>query len=93
MTETMIRDELLRLLEVMAHPKKYGHTQNAHDQTLINFCALCPDPVQARWLIVECLDPMTDEELVDRALSTVSRPLSDVPTSIIPVNHPARNRC
>jgi hypothetical protein len=33
---------------------------------------------------------MSDEELVDRALVTPTRPISDVPISIIPVDHPAR---
>ena len=34
-------------------------------QIVGEFCAGCPDPAKARWLVVECLDPMTDEQLVD----------------------------
>lgn len=76
----------------MGEPKKHGLTQEALDQALINFCAGCPDPVQARWLVVECLDPMTDDELVDRALSMSPRPITDIPTSVIPADHPARTK-
>ena len=86
----MGRAELLNILQVMGQPKTHGLTQEALDQALINFCAGCPDPVQARWLITECLDPMSDDEIVDRALSMPLRPMPDVPTSIIPANHPAR---
>ena len=85
-----LRQELLTLLQVMRQPKALGLTQELLDQTLINFCAKCPDPVQARWLIVECLVPMSDGELVDRAIGMPPRSMSDVPLSIIPVNHPAR---
>ena len=86
------REELLQILQVMGQPKKHGLTQNGVEQALINFCVGCPDPVQARWLIVECLEPMTDGELVDRALSMPLRSISDVPTSIVPADHPAREK-
>jgi hypothetical protein len=33
---------------------------------------------------------MTDEELIERALAMPRRKMSDVPTSIIPADHPAR---
>lgn len=36
------------------------------------FCAGCPDPALAQWLLFECLDPLTDEELVERALKVAS---------------------
>lgn len=90
MGRELAKEELLKILKIMSQPKKHGLTQKALDQTLIDFCAGCPDPVQARWLIVECLDPMTDDELVDRALSMPLRPMADVPTSIVPADHPAR---
>ena len=40
--------------------------------------------------VVECLDPLTDEQLIDRALGMSTRQIADVPTSIIPADHPAR---
>ena len=83
-------EELLRLLQVMGQPKAHGLTQESLDQALINFCAKCPDPVQARSLLVECLDPMSDHELVDLAMAMPPRPMSEVPASIIPLEHPAR---
>jgi len=76
----------------MSQPKAHGLTQEALDQMLIDFCAGCPDPLRARWLVVECLEPMSDEELVDRALSTPLRPMSEVPTSVVPANHPVRTQ-
>ena len=84
------REELLKALQVLSHPKAHGLTQENLDKALINFCADCPDPIQARWLVVECLEPMSDEELIDRILSAPSRPISDVPDTIIPSDHPAR---
>jgi hypothetical protein len=84
------REDLLGMLKIMGQPKKHGLTQGALDQMLIDFCAKSPDPVRARWLIVECLDPMTDEELVDRVLGMPVISIADVPTSIVPTDHPAR---
>lgn len=72
------------------NPKASGLTQNEVDRVLIDFCAGCPDPIEARWLVVECLEPLTDEELVDRALGAPYRSMSEVPTKIIPATHPAR---
>lgn len=85
------RAELLNLLGTLMNPKASGLTQNEVDGVLIDFCAGCPDPIEARWLIVECLEPLTDEELVDRALCAPHRPMSEVPTKIIPAAHPARS--
>jgi hypothetical protein len=78
------------MLMVLGQPKKHGLTQDSLDRMLINLCAKCPDPARARWLIAECLDPMTDEELVDRMLDMPIVPMVDVPTSIVPAEHPAR---
>lgn len=91
MGRILSREKLLTMLEAIGQPKKHGLTQQTLDQTLIDFCAGCPDPVKARWLIVECLDPITDDELVDRALDMPLRQMSEVPTSIVPVDHPARS--
>lgn len=88
--ESLRRAELLGLLQVISQPGAQGMTQESLDQALINFCAKCPDPVRARWLIVECLDPISDNELVDRALAMLPRPMSAVPLSIVPADHPAR---
>ncbi|MHB1059894.1 MAG: hypothetical protein ACYC0F_18630 [Rhodanobacter sp.] len=90
MSRVSSREDLLEMLKIMSQPKKHGLTQDALDQTLIGFCAKSPDPVRARWLIVECADPMTDEELVDRVLGMPVLPIADVPISIIPADHPAR---
>jgi len=69
MNEKLTRDQLLQLLDKIMQPKVYGLSEKDGDEVLIAFCAGCPDPVKARWLIVECLDSMTDDELVDRALT------------------------
>lgn len=81
---------LLEKLEMISNPKKHNLTQQSLEQTLIDFCAGCPDPIKARWLVAECLEPMTDDNLVERALNMPIRPMSEVPTSIVPANHPAR---
>jgi len=68
MKESFTKSQLLELVNKLMHPKEYGLSESEGDEVLRAFCAGCPDPVKARWLIVECLDPMTDDELVDRAL-------------------------
>ena len=90
MTTKLPKDQLLRLLDALMHPKENGLTEETINVVLLTFCAGCPDPVKARWLVVECLDPMTDEELVDRALAMPFRSMADVPPSEFPSKHPLR---
>lgn len=90
MDHKLSKTELLGKLKVMSQPKAHGLTHETLEKTLIDFCAGCPDPVRARWLVVECLEPMSDEELVDRALQAPTCSMADVPVSIIPADHPAR---
>lgn len=63
------KGDLLGKLKVMSQTKAHGLNREALNQTLIDFCPGCPDPVRTPWLVVECLAPMSDEELVDRALT------------------------
>lgn len=90
MKEKLTKDQLLLLLEKIMQPKIHGLSEKEVDDVLLAFCAGCPDPVKARWLIVECLDPMTDEELVNRALAMPPRPMTEVPFSELPDGHPLR---
>lgn len=64
------KSELLRLLAMLMHPE--GITEAEGDDMLRAFCAGCPDPEKARWLIVECLEPMSDMELVECAMAMPS---------------------
>jgi len=80
----------MMLIDKIMNPSKYGTTEKEGDEILLAFCAACPDPVKARWLIVECLDPMTDEEIVDRALAMPFRNMDDVSLSELPVGHRLR---
>ena len=82
-------EQLLPLLETLMAPK--GMTEAEYDQILYKFCAGCPDPIYARWLIVECLDPMSDEEIVRSALERPLRRMNEVPFSELPRGHPLRN--
>lgn len=91
MVSKLPKDRLLHLLDTLMHPKARGlTTEQLYDEVLNEFCAGCPNPVKARWLVVECLDPMTDEEMVDRALAMPFRSMADVPTSEFPTWHPLR---
>jgi len=90
MSNLLSRQELLQLLDKIMRPKAYGLNEKQGDEVLLAFCAGCPDPVGARWLVVECLDPMSDEELVDRAMNMARRNPADVPTSELPAGHPLR---
>ncbi len=87
MATRLARDQLIRLLDILGHPKANGLTQEQCDDVLRAFCAGCPDPLKARWLVVECLDPMTDEELVDRALAMPDRAMADVPLNELSAGH------
>ena len=91
MAEKLTRIELLQLLDKIMRPELYGSSEKESDVVLLTFCAGCPDPAKARWLVVECLDPMTDEELVDRALTMPLRRVDDIPLSELPKGHPLRN--
>jgi hypothetical protein len=84
------RAQLLEIMNLISNPKRHALTEEGLDQAIENFCAGCPDPVQADSLITENPDPMTDEEIVDRALSMTCRQMSSVPTTIVSANHPAR---
>lgn len=90
MKEKLAKVQLLQLLDKLMHPKANGLTEQTYDEVLFAFCAGCPDPVKASWLVIECLDPMTDEELVDRALAMPVRLMADVPESELPARHPLR---
>lgn len=90
MKEKLAKDQLLSLLDKIMQPKTYGLTEKEGSDILLAFCAGCPDPVKARWLVVECLDPMTDDELVERALAMPLRKMADIPTSELPDRHPLR---
>jgi len=92
MTAKLPKQELLRVLDTLMHPKANGLSdEESYNAVLLRFCAGCPDPVKARWLVVECLDTMTNEEMVDRALAMPFRPMADVPSSELPSGHPLRN--
>jgi hypothetical protein len=88
MKEKLDKGQLLQLLDKIMQPKSYGLSEAQSDIVVLEFCAGCPDPVQARWLLVECLDPLSDEELVARALAMPLRKIGDIPSSEFPNNHP-----
>ncbi len=91
MKEKLSKDQLLQLLNKIMHPKANGLTEQTYNDVLLAFCAGCPDPIKGRWLVVECLDPMSDEELVERALAMPVRLMADVPNSELPAGHPLRS--
>jgi|JI8StandDraft_2_1071088.scaffolds.fasta_scaffold276193_1 hypothetical protein len=84
------RQKLLALLRIIMNPGDYNLSEADGDEVLIRFCVGCPDPIGASWLVVECLDPMSDEELVDRALAMPPRNMAQVPVTELPAGHPLR---
>jgi hypothetical protein len=90
MNSPSLRQELVQALGVISHARAHGLTQERLEAAATDFCAQCPDPVQAYWLFSECPDRMSDEALVDRALGAPARSMSGVPTAIVPADHPAR---
>jgi hypothetical protein len=71
MIRKLNRQHLLGLLDSItpSNADADALSEAEFDGVLAAFCMGCPDPVRARWLLLECLDPLTDEELVDRALA------------------------
>lgn len=63
------KEQLLALLDKIAPSRQDGLSDAAFDAAVAAFCAGCPDPVRAHRLLFECLDPLTDAELVERALA------------------------
>lgn len=66
------RRQLLELLDSIAPPKADLLSDAEFDGVVAAFCAGCPDPAHARWLLFDCLDPLTDEELVERAMGAAA---------------------
>ncbi len=62
------KQQLLELLDSITPSKADLLSDAEFDGAVSAFCAGCPDPAHAQWLLFDCLDPLTDEELVDRAL-------------------------
>lgn len=71
--EKLDRKKLLELLDSIKPPKQDALSDQEFEAVISAFCAGCPDPIQARWLLLDCLDPLSDEELVDRALAMPPR--------------------
>ena len=90
MTEMLTKEQLLKLLTQLSEPQVPKISEARGSELLREFCMGCPDPVKARRLVVESLDPMTNEELVDRALAMPVRRMADIPFSEIAANHPLR---
>jgi hypothetical protein len=67
--EELDRKKLLQLLNSIKPPHQDSLSEEEFASVINTFCAACPDPAKARWLLLDCLDPLTDEELVDRALT------------------------
>ena len=78
------KQQLLDLLDSITPSKAEALSDAEFDGVVAAFCAGCPDPVRARWLLFECLDPLTDEELVDRVLATAAPDPADLPASGCP---------
>lgn len=84
------RDELIALVNRAIKPWIYGIDEDGSSDAALRFCAVCPDPLQAWWLISECPDRMNGEEIVDRAFRYPVVKMADIPESKLPSNHPLR---
>ncbi|MGB9110213.1 MAG: hypothetical protein WCC39_16125 [Telluria sp.] len=92
MNKKLDKEQLLRLLDRLAPSALSPLSDAAFEETINAFCAGCPDPVRARSLLLDCLDPLTDAELVERALAmpapqTAAKPARSVPR--MPLKMPA----
>ena len=91
MTKNLNREELVRLVKIITHPSGSALSSEETNQQLLLFCVNCPDPVAAMDLMVECITPMSAEELVDKALACPPRDIADLPASELPLTHPLRH--
>jgi hypothetical protein len=81
MNKKLNKEQLLQLLDSIAPSKVDGLSEEEFGAVISDFCAGCPDPAGAKWLLFACLDPLTDEELVDRALAMADRTPAAFPAS------------
>ncbi len=86
----LAKHELQQFLGMLMKPDEYGLSEKDGDEILLSFCAGCPDPVGAWWLLVECLDPMSDDEPIDCVLAMPIRSMVDVPFAELSAEHPLR---
>jgi hypothetical protein len=84
------KEELLERLSIISHPKNHRLSQEALEQMVTDFCAGCPDPLQAYRVLFESTEALSDEEVVFRVLAAPVRAMTDVPDVIVPANHPTR---
>lgn len=89
--QNLAKPQLLEILDRFTRAKAYGLSQSERDEVFLSFCAGCPDPMRAWRLITDCMEPMTDDELVERALAMPIHLMADVPNSELPAKHPLRN--
>jgi hypothetical protein len=73
MEQRLDKQALLQLLDSIKPPRLDSLSEEEFESVINTFCASCPDPVKARWLLLDCLEPLSDEELVDRALAMPPR--------------------
>ena len=90
MTERLNEHQLIDTVQIVLRPKGRGFSSEEINQKLLLFCANCPDPVAAMRLVVECMTPMSAEEMVDRALAMPPRSVKEVPSTELPLSHPLR---
>jgi hypothetical protein len=82
--------ELIELVENITNPRKRGFTSEEINQQLLLFCIHSPDPAGAMDLMVESMEPMTSDELVDRALALPFRDPATLSESELAATHPLR---
>jgi hypothetical protein len=79
--------ELVRLLEDMSGT---SHNERDSERMLLTFCLNCPDPLGAMHAFLDAGRDVTDNNIVQRALSLPQRNIDCVPVSELAKDHPLR---
>jgi len=83
-------EELVKCVHNILQPDESGCTSEEIDRQLLDFCINCPDPSAAMDVVIETREPLTAEEMVDKALAMPLREIESVPESELPPYHALR---
>ena len=86
----LTRDQLIQCVKDCAWPDG-SLSEDEQCERLDYFCINCPDPAAAMDIVIETMEPLTAEEMVDRALACPPFDPKTLPESELHWNHPFRH--
>jgi hypothetical protein len=91
MAKRLHKEEMVKLVENVIHPKGKGYSADDLNQQLLLFCVNCPDPVGAMDLVIETSGPITALGLVEAAMALPPRDVATLSEAELANTHPLRH--